>query len=315
LNITSRQLKAFLLTARFQSFSRAAEELCITQSGMSVLVRELESQLGFRLFDRTTRRVALTEFGVRFLPVAERSLVSLESAAMSIGRAASDPRRRLCIGATPLVAADFLAPAAAQFMKANPGVEIRVLDADRARLVDMVQWGEIDAGIAPFIGEAAGAQRVPLARFSLMLVRARTATGACAPRARWAEIVPCTLVGRPPDHPIQALVDERLQREGRHQPPEIVCNHRLTQIAMVETGAGVAVLPTLSIPGCLARKLTLQAIVDPVVSSELFWVASRARKLPAAAERFCGYLKDFVAGWTERWPPAQALEPLSATAR
>ena len=47
MNITTRQLKAFVLTARHQSFSRAAEELFITQSGMSVLVRELETQLGF----------------------------------------------------------------------------------------------------------------------------------------------------------------------------------------------------------------------------------------------------------------------------
>src|SRR5438034_4691356 len=70
MNITSRQLKAFLLTAQHQSFSRAAEQLFITQSGMSVLVRELEAQLGFRLFDRTTRRVTLTEFGVKFLPIA-----------------------------------------------------------------------------------------------------------------------------------------------------------------------------------------------------------------------------------------------------
>jgi len=89
MNITSRQLKAFLLTARHQSFSRAAERLFITQSGMSVLVRELEDQLGFRLFERTTRRVTLTEFGSRFLPIADRSLVDLEAAAANIGRSAS----------------------------------------------------------------------------------------------------------------------------------------------------------------------------------------------------------------------------------
>src|SRR3979490_338717 len=89
MNITSRQLKAFLLTARYQSFSRAADQLFITQSGMSVLVRELEAQLGFRLFERTTRKVALTEFGSKFLPVADRSLVELEAAAANIGRSAS----------------------------------------------------------------------------------------------------------------------------------------------------------------------------------------------------------------------------------
>src|SRR5207302_2043235 len=89
MNITSRQLRAFLLTARYQSFSRAADQLFITQSGMSVLVRELEAQLGFRLFERTTRRVTLTEFGSKFLPIADRSLVDLESAAANIGRSVS----------------------------------------------------------------------------------------------------------------------------------------------------------------------------------------------------------------------------------
>jgi DNA-binding transcriptional LysR family regulator len=86
MNITSRQLRAFLLTARHESFSRAAEQMFITQSGISIMVRELESQLGFRLFDRTTRKVELTEFGSRFLPIANRCLSELENAALNIKR-------------------------------------------------------------------------------------------------------------------------------------------------------------------------------------------------------------------------------------
>src|SRR5262245_66125145 len=98
MNITSRQLKAFLLTARHQSFSRAAEQLFITQSGMSVLVRELETQLGFRLFERTTRRVTLTEFGSKFLPIADRSLRELESAVTNLSRSAAAAKDSLSIG-------------------------------------------------------------------------------------------------------------------------------------------------------------------------------------------------------------------------
>src|SRR5258708_36503655 len=103
MNLSLRQLKAFVLTARHQSFSRAAEQLFITQSGMSVLVRELEGQLGFRLFDRTTRKVALTEFGTKFLPIADRSLLELEAAASVIGRSATEADRHLSIGAPPPV--------------------------------------------------------------------------------------------------------------------------------------------------------------------------------------------------------------------
>ena len=114
MNITSRQLKGFLLTARHQSFSRAAEQLFITQSGMSVLIRELEEQLGFRLFERTTRKVTLTPFGTRFLPIADRNLLELEAAARSIGRSASDADRHLAIGASPLIAGKLLPAAIAE---------------------------------------------------------------------------------------------------------------------------------------------------------------------------------------------------------
>jgi len=81
MNITSRQLRAFVLIARHQSFSRAAQQMSITQSGISMIVRDLESQLGFRLFDRTTRKVNVSELGSRFLPVATRCLSELEGAA------------------------------------------------------------------------------------------------------------------------------------------------------------------------------------------------------------------------------------------
>jgi len=104
MNITSRQLRAFILTARYESFSRAAEQMFITQSGMSILVRELESQVGFPLFERTTRKVRLTEAGSTFLPTAHRCLLDLEAAAVNIKRAASLAINRLMAGLAPLIA-------------------------------------------------------------------------------------------------------------------------------------------------------------------------------------------------------------------
>lgn len=171
MNITSRQLKAFLLTARHHSFSRAAEQLFITQSGMSVLIRELEEQLGFRLFNRTTRRVTLTEFGNRFLPVADRSVLELEAAAANIGRSASAASAMLSLGATPLLAAEFLPRAISEYSERHPDFHIRLHDAHGSQLVAMVQSGEIDAALTAYRHGAPGVRRTPLIRFSLMMIR------------------------------------------------------------------------------------------------------------------------------------------------
>jgi len=108
MEFTSRQLRGFLSVAQYRSFSRAAETLFITPSGLSVLIRELETQLGFRLFDRTTRHVALTSSGKEMLAVARESLAKLDAAASQIGRSAGQASQWLSLGAPPLIAANMV---------------------------------------------------------------------------------------------------------------------------------------------------------------------------------------------------------------
>jgi DNA-binding transcriptional LysR family regulator len=304
MNITSRQLKAFLLTARHQSFSRAAEQLYITQSGMSVLIRELEEQLGFRLFDRTTRRVTLTEFGNRFLPIADRSLVELESAAQNIGRSATAANRRLMLGAMPLIAGNLLPAAIGEYARRDPGLEIELHDAERSRLVAMVSAGELDAALGCFIEPVPGLRRIPIHRFSLMAVQSPAEALRLGRPLRWNDLIEARLLGAPADNPVQQLVDRHLQRLGRHDPPELVFNYMETIIAMVAAGAGVAVIPTFAAPVCRSHGIAMSPLQDPVVPVELYEITDRGRKLPQGTAEFNEFLKGYIAQWSEPDAPA-----------
>jgi len=303
MNITSRQLKAFLLTARHQSFSRAAEQLFITQSGMSVLIRELEDQLGFRLFERTTRRVTLTQFGTRFLPIADRSVLELEAAAANIGRSASAANQRLALGATPLIAGKLLPAVIAEYAKRDPALRVILHDGDRARLVSMVTSGELDVALGCFLQPVSGMRRMPLFRFSLMVIQPEAEAARLARALRWEDLIERRLIGGPPDNPIQQLIDRHLQRLGRRTAPELTFNYFETQIAMVETGAGVAVMPTFAIPACRGHKVRMHPLTDPVIPVDLFQIVNRGRKLPPAADGFTAFLKQYLAGWAEPWSP------------
>jgi LysR family carnitine catabolism transcriptional activator len=97
MEFSSRQLRAFHLVARHRSFARAAEELLITPSGLSVLIRELERQLGFRLFDRTTRQVTLTASGGELLTVTEPGLFRLDTAMSRIEQSVKGRERWVSI--------------------------------------------------------------------------------------------------------------------------------------------------------------------------------------------------------------------------
>jgi len=79
MEFTSRQLRAFHLVAQHRSFARAAGALFVTPSRLSVLIRELERQLGFRLFDRTTRHVGLTAQGGDLLAVTQPAVRTLDA--------------------------------------------------------------------------------------------------------------------------------------------------------------------------------------------------------------------------------------------
>lgn len=297
MNITSRQLKAFLLTARYQSFSRAADQLFITQSGMSVLVRELEQQLGFRLFERTTRKVVLTEFGSRFLPVADRSLLDLESAASSIGRAVSSLTNTLAFGATPFVAADILPQAIAGFAAGGSRLEVRLVDAESSVLTQMLHSGELDVALSASERHFAGVQKTPLIDFELALVVA--AAVPIQPPVRWADAASMRLVGYRSENPVQQLVDQALRAAGRRTPPEVLCNYLETQIAMVEVGAGVAIVPAFAAAARAKRNIRSYPLVDPAVSGTLYWMVKPSRKLPAGTDGFIAFLRDFIHGLQE----------------
>src|SRR6185295_8062704 len=104
MEFTSRQLRAFHLVAEHLSFARAAQALFITPSGLSVLIREFENQLGYRLFDRTTRKVQLTRHGSDLLSVTRRHLEELDAAMARVGRSARARSQVVSLGTTPLVA-------------------------------------------------------------------------------------------------------------------------------------------------------------------------------------------------------------------
>src|SRR6185312_13932496 len=98
MEFSSRQLRAFLLVAQHQNFTRAAEALFITPSGLSLLIREFENQLGFRLFDRTTRHVSLTTEGAELVASVRCGLEDLDTAMSRIGERVKGASQKFSIG-------------------------------------------------------------------------------------------------------------------------------------------------------------------------------------------------------------------------
>jgi DNA-binding transcriptional LysR family regulator len=288
MNLSQRQIRAFLAIARLQSFTRAAEQLHITQAGLSSMLRDIESQLDCRLFDRTTRAVSLTVQGRAFVPVATRVLAELDGAAEALGRLSESRQQTLSVGATPLVASCLLPAACAAFARTHPGVTVEVHDLDRAQIQDRVQEAQIDVGYGVFLQAASGIRRQPLLKTALVLVsrKAPRATPRTARRVAWSALGDLPLVCLPIDNPIQQLVDSHLTAIGRGNEPRRAFNHLHTVLAMVEAGEGSAILPSFVAAAAARYALSLVPLADPAVSLEFFEITKKGGEVMPAATAF-----------------------------
>jgi DNA-binding transcriptional LysR family regulator len=313
MNLSFKQLKAFVLIARLGNFTRAAEHLHITQAGLSVMMRELEAQLDNRLFDRTTRSVSLTSAGEKFVPAALAAIEQLESTAAQISDMGEKARQTLRVAATPLVSSNLLPAVCRQLRVRHPEVTVRLTDCDLGQVHALVENGEVDCGLGFFFQAARGVERTLLCSFQLMRVAPfdndiedeqapdiwKDANGswqANVGTVPWSTLKNEPLISLPPENPIQKLVETHLAKIGRDNEDRLVFNHFDTLIAMVAAGIGTAIIPTFAMRACQRHRVRTDLLLQPEVSLGFHRITKRGRAKPPAMLDFSETLVSLLPG-------------------
>ena len=286
MNLTTRQMRAFLQVARIGNFTRAAEQAHITQAGLSILIAEMERHLGPPLSDRPPRMVSLPPAGRRLLPVVERLVTDLDDVAAELGAEGDAARQTLRIAATPLVSSHLLPWVFASFRAAHPQVALRLFDADLRDVEAMVAAGEADLGLGFFFKAAAGLDRTPVGRFELMRVTQAVADGEPVGTAPWSALRGATLIGLPPGNPIQKVIERQLGEIGLADAQRPAFNFFGTLISMVEAGFGTAVMPTFALAACRRHRVKTDVLLKPRVGMDFFRLTKRGTHETEAMRAF-----------------------------
>jgi len=296
MEFTSRQLRAFHLVAEHRSFARAAERMYMTPSGVSVLIRELERQLGFRLFNRTTRRVTLTGYGTDLLAVSQPALKTFDTEMTRVVQATKGSARSISVGTTPWIAAHVLPPAIKAFRRHHPELRIRLFDGTLGAIARRVVAGKLDLGLGIF-GKMPDVRGVPFFRFSLMALRAGNHFDLNRVSTKWSALSGESLISLTTSYPFQELIDVQLAKSGISCKRAQTVNQLDTQIGLVEAGEGIAIVPSFGLPACRSRQVTMSMLVEPVVTLEFHQISHGGRKLPEEASEFSIFLKKHIATW------------------
>ena len=288
---TLRQLQYFVAVAGHGSVSHAAQALSISQSAVTEAVKELEADLGVRLFDRHARGLAITHRGHQFLRHATAILADVSAARRAFEAEPAAVTGGLALGVTSLMAGYVLSDLLARYRRANPGVEVSAIEDSGEYLEHLLIGGELDVAVMVTSGlRERGALQVEI--LSVSPFRLWMPLG--HPLAARESIQVADLAG-------EALIvlrademeEEAVNLLGRlGARPRVAFRTRSVEAvrSLVATGAGVALLPDLvyrpwSLEGDRIESRDVSGAL-PVVQVGMVWRKGAPLAAPA---------RDFVA--------------------
>ncbi len=292
-NITLRQLRAFVEVVRSSGFTAAARKLHLTQSATSLLVRELEAQLGLQLIDRTTRQVALTEAGQEFLERAERILMDVEIAVSNAQDLLHKRRGRISIATTPLLAASFVPAVIAEFQKLHPAIDVRIVDQPVEHVLRLVNAGDVDIGFGAFPQIDLELKRVTMLRHSLgAMVPSEWPLARRRKKLTWKDLADQPLITLSPSSGFRSLVDPRFMQVGVPVIPRFEVGYLGTAVGMVEAGLGVTVVPSYVASLHNSGRARFVPLADPVVYREIEMITQHGRSMSPGVAVFAECLAE-----------------------
>jgi DNA-binding transcriptional LysR family regulator len=284
MNTSMRHLRAFVALSETGSFTAAGKLLFVTQSALTKSIGELESLVGLRFFERTTRRVELNENGKAFLPVARRLVREFDRCLQDLKVRAGGRSGVVMLACGTSFASAVLPRVIATFRSTHPGVRLSVQDDTSGGVLRRVHSGEAELGIASLVGDFASevsAKHLLSARIGVLFP-----PGAEPPRRldmRALRKLP--LLGDASDSSIASLLRQAGFESGEANGPDVEASSIAVQISLVRAGIGPCVLSALGASHPAAAGLPFRLIELPL-SREIYLVGRRGLEPTPAAAAF-----------------------------
>lgn len=306
MNITLRQLRAFVTVADTGGFAAASRHLHLTPSALSLLIKDMEGILKVRLFDRTTRSSALSQAGVEFYPLARKVLDDLQRAVESTQDLEQKKRGAVRLACTPLYASTLLPRWTQRYRERFPGIAVYLLDSLNQAAVARVASGEADLGIAPQRPVPPELAQENLFQDRMVFICQPGHPLAAKERVTWTEVLREPLVSLTRDFTSRLQADLFKHSSKLLLDPAHSVSFITTALGMVQSGYGITVQPESVLPLLPPFGLVARALQRPVVHRQLSLFYKRGVELSPAAQSLRDFLREEVKGRAAR--PAQRVD-------
>lgn len=277
-------LQAFIQVAEKLSFRAAAQALFISQPALSRRIEKVESTLGERILERTSRRVALTEAGRKFLEHARAATDEMQAALDGISARAVYRNNLVTIACVPSVANHVLPGAIGLLLEEFPNLRVRVIDESGTDVLKCVTESVADFGVN-FIGtQEANVDFKAIFTERYVLAVQQSHRLARQASVAWRELRDDRLISVSARSSNRLLLDSALARVKDR--PALFCevNHVVGALAMAAGGLGAAIVPDLALSRSLYPALVGVPLTHPTVSRTLGLIKRKGYALHAPAQ-------------------------------
>jgi len=281
------QLEAFVQVAAHRSFSRAAEELQLTQPSITARIKALERELGDEVFERSSRGVRLTNAGIIFLPHAERMLQMLREAKGSVEEIRSVQAGTLRLGSALTVSTYVLPRILRTFYSHYPGVEVIVYTGRSEEMLNLVLTDEVHVGLVRSLIHP-DVETIDLYEDDVILVTNPDHPFAANHQAMIEEVARQSVILADRGSSYYGLINNFFRQAG--VVPNVVMELDSMEATkrMVEEGLGIALLPRV----CLERELNLGLLAEvtitnaPAINRQIALIYRRSRRRARTVQAF-----------------------------
>lgn len=284
-NISLRHFRAFVAVANTGSFTLAAAELFLTQSALTATIQQFEDTIGFKLFDRSTRRVALTPVAAGFKEQAERILNQFEGAVTDLESLANGHRGHVRIAAAASVTHYFLAKAISRLKQAFPNITVSLHDEASRQIERMIINGDIDFAFASPHQQLAELVYTPIFEDRFGVLCSSTHRYARGKRPlRWQELDTSDFVAFTDDTGIGAFLRTHAARPDLMEGIRNQVSNTSSLCALLRVDGGYSILPALAAGRVEDRDLVFRELIAPALTRQVYLVTRKLRSLSPSSE-------------------------------
>jgi DNA-binding transcriptional LysR family regulator len=293
-HLTLKQLRAIQAVYAGGTISAAAVTLNVTQSAVSVLLRQAEAALGTPLFDRTTRSLVPTTAAEYAIGIVERILGDISALGTSVHEIRSLQRGQVRLATTPATGAALLPATVRRFRADYPGISLAIDDCAPNQFFSLIAQEKVEFGLGTPPENTAEFDWQVLENDRLCLVVPQGHAFSGRDTVEWRDLDGHDLILSRRDYGIRALVVGTMLRVGVQPRVAHEIGFFASAAWMTNSGLGLSILPghlAAAMPG-----VALIPLVDPVVARPTAIVTRRGRLLSPSCRRFVEMLTEDLGG-------------------